>query len=81
MCNSLVRLQGEDESSVRDVSKRLRRRNGREKDIRGLVGTGEGIWECCGSGISMDGVSAGGVSVSLRGDWSGIDSLRGRVQG
>ena len=74
-------MQGEDESSARDVSKRLRRRNGRERDIRGLVGTGEGVWECCGSGNSIVGVSAGGVSVSLRGDLSGIDSLRGRVQG
>ena len=76
----MVRLQGEDESSVRDVSKRLRRRNGRERDIRGLVSTGEGVWECCGSGNSIVGVSAG-VAESLRGDWSGIDSLRDRVQG
>ena len=39
----VVRLQGEDESSARDVSKRLRRRNGRESDIIGLVGTGVGV--------------------------------------
>ena len=54
----VVRLQGEDESSARDVSKRLRRRNGRESDIIGLVGTGVGVWECCGSSNSRDGLSS-----------------------
>ena len=39
----VVCLQGEGESSARDVSKRLRRRNGRESDIMGLVGTGVGV--------------------------------------
>ena len=35
----MVRLRGEDEcSAVRDVSKHLHRRNGRESDIMGLVG-------------------------------------------
>ena len=75
------RLQGEDGSSARDVSKRLRRRNGRESDIIGLVGTGVGVWECCGSSNSRDGLSSGGEAKSRGGDGSGIDSLRGRVQG
>ena len=81
VCISLeVLLQGEDERSARDVSKRLRRRNGRESDIMGLVGTGVGVWECCGNSSSSDGLSSCGVAESLRGDGSGIGSLQGRVR-
>ena len=81
VCISLeVRLQGEDESSARDVSKRLRRRNGRESDIIGLVGTGVGVWVCGGSSNKRDRLSSGGEAKSQGGDWSEIKSLRGRVR-
>ena len=62
-------MQGEDESSARDVSKRLRRRNGRESDIIGLVGTGVGVWGCGGSS-SGDRLSSVGEAKSQGGDWS-----------
>ena len=81
VCISLeALLQGEDERSARKVSKRLRRRNGRESDIMELLGTGVGVWECCDDSSSSDGLSSCVVDESLRGDWSGIDSLRGRVR-
>ena len=51
----VVRLRGGDAfSTLRGVSGRLRRRNGRESEIMGLVGAGVGEYEYCGNSNGRD---------------------------